>query len=488
MPLYTRNEILYQLRLHAPHAHPRRVLEKWDEIDEVINREHDILLPEAVDIAEGLELERLKVRTNYGKTVIDSTVRMTLSSGVIITNAAGVRDPEAAAAFDIRTVRRLLRYMSQYGAAWVLRRRQDAARPMRVYKPHLAREIPLEDDPDVVKAVLAVQRVQERPSVIAPITAVGALAHPKETLVARWYEFDDTGMEDEPWRWTQVVRRVFVSDDEGAVWEERQSDRRTLPFMPMRLVRNHDSEELYQASDVYEGLPLFRAMDELTTKFLKALEDEAFRQAFFANVDAEQIKLMNTVGALNILFASNGGAENPEPRPYWTQPADHRQYLDAFSHWMNRIATVTATSPLELDDRPVGDIPAQTLRVLYGPQLARTEDSGASASEELTIVHRLATSDETGVKVRLAPRLPISEDKAHQNRKGMLDSDAYSALQALIDDGHSRADAQRILDERMEEKRRMQDIENAHLIEMARIQADTQVRVAARNASGGEGD
>lgn len=449
MPMYTDKEIRHQLDLYAD-VHPAETMEAWGEIDEILRRDHSIRLPEAAVMAEGDSLERLHLRTNYSKVVVQSTVTMVLASGLTIRDGQGlVLRGRNANPFPMRYVRRMLRYMSQYGAAWKLRRPNDRKLPLRVYKPHVAREIHLETDPDIVKAVLAIEEIPYRE---------GQYELGQTYRRARWYEWIDVdgNKQLEPDEWRQVIRKTYISEA-GGEWQA-QRDGAIFRYMPMQLIHNRDADpdRLFEASDIWDAMPLFKALDDLSTKYLKALEDEAFRITFLANVTDEQFKSMRRLSSLNFMFADNG-PDGKEPRPYWANPADHRQYLDAFKHFMNRIATMTRTSPLELDERPVQDIPAQTLRVLYGPQISRCAESAEYAASSLSDDLQLIPG-QAGVDVILQPRLPISEDKIHQNSKGMLDSDAYSRRQLLIDTGKTEAEAERILDEAIEEKRRIAEI------------------------------
>lgn len=451
MPMYTEKQIRHQLDLYAD-VHPAETIDAWDEIDEILKRDHKIRLPEAAMLAEGDSLERLHLRTNYSKVVVQSTVTMVLASGLEIHDADGLvmRGP-GVNPFPMRYIRRMLRYMSQYGAAWKLRRPNDRKLPIRVYKPHVAREVYLETDPDIVKAVLAIEEIPYRE---------GEMELGQSYRRARWYEWVDSdgGIPLEPDEWRRVIRKTYISEA-GGEWQAQRDDA-IFPYMPMQLIHNRDADpdRLFEASDIWDAMPLFRSLDDLTTKYLKALEDEAFRITFLANVTGEQFKAMRRLSSLNFMFADNG-AEGKEPKPYWANPADHRQYLDAFKHFMNRIATMTRTSPLELDERPVQDIPAQTLRVLYGPQISRCTESAEYAADSLSDDLQLIPG-QTGTLVVLKPRLPISEDKIHQNSKGMLDSDAYSRRQLLIDTGKSEAEADRIFEEALVEKRRLAEIES----------------------------
>lgn len=456
--LYTDKEILYQLQLY-PDVHPPATINEWTAIDEMLRREHAIRLPELAVLHEGESLERLNLRTNYAKIVVLSTVTMVLSGGLTIKDHEG-KAMEGTLPFPMSRIRRLIRYVSQYGAAWKLTRPNDRRRPIRVYKPHVAREIYLEDDPDVVKAVLAIETIHRRSTTEMDL--------PPDRR-ARWYEWDDS-TEPNPAKWNRVIRRTYLDEGSTGSWR-RLPDEAVFNYMPMELIRNRDTDDdrLFEASDVYDALPVFRSLDDLSTKFMKAMEDEAFRITFLANVTAEQFVGMLNASAMNMMFADNG-AEGKEPRPYWANPADHRQYLDAFRHLMNRISTLTRTSPLELDERPVQDIPAQTLEVLYGPQLSRCQETAESLQESLTEDLRLMGVD--GNTVSFAPRIPLNKEKQRQSAKGMLDSKAYSRVQLLIDTGMTRAEAERILDEVIDEERRLQALEVEGEVEVIEAEAE----------------
>lgn len=470
MAMYTDEQIKWQLNRYGGKAHPSDVLDKWREIDEVLKMEHLIRLPTAA-LRESFELDRLHLHTNYARVVVQSTVTLTLANGVKVYDENKIADETGMAdrLFPSSLIRRMLRYMSTYGGAWRLRRPSDVNKPLRIYKPEIAREIYLETDPEVVKAVLAIEKVERRG---------GDSDQADHYHVARWYEWDDS-VSSEPSDWRRVIRKVYISTDQSSTWQHDPRQDYVYSYMPMELVRNRDADNIYEASDIHDALELFKGMDDLTTKWLKALEDEAFRLLILANVTAEQARGIHTVDGSNVLTLSNGESKDvPEPKPYWMMPADHTQYLRAFDELLKRISTTTRTSMLELGEAPEGDIPAQTLRVKYGPQLERVKESADYASRALTEdISQLGYPE--GL-VRLKPELPVSEDKIHQNRKGLLDVGAYSRRQMLIDEGMSPAEAERILDQALEEERRIKtmEAETQLIVEeaVARIQAENRSR------------
>lgn len=460
MAMYTDAQIQWQLNRYGGNTHPDHVIAQWEKIDEVLRMQHPIRMPTAAAM-ESVELSRLHLHTNYARVVVQSTVTLTLANDITVYGSDGLIDRTdlAQRLFPQKLVRRMLRYMSTYGAAWRLRRPSDRKMPLRVYKPSIAREIPLESDPEVVKAVLAIEKVEKR-------NKPGSTSD-DHYYVARWYEWDDSES-PEPSDWTKVIRRVYTTEQLGGSWRHDAAQDYAYSYMPMELVRNRDTDELFEASDVYDALELFMGMDDLTVKYLKALEDEAFRLLILANVTSEQAQGINTIDGGNVVTISNGTADLPEPRPYWMDPADHRQYLEAFSELLRRISTVTRTSLLELGESPEGDIPAQTLRVKYGPQLERVKESAEYASIALT--EDLTQLGHAAGAVRLIPALPVSEDKLHQNRKGLLDVGAYSRKAMLLDEGRTPAEADRIIQEYLAEQKAILEMEaDAQLIVEERV-------------------
>lgn len=459
MAPFTTDQIVAELNRYGGNLYPDSVMESWDLIDSLVKKRAPIRLPTGIAEIDP-DLHRLFTRTNYARTIVNSTVNMVLASGVRIRDTEGVDvTPDRARdlPWPMFMLRRLLRFMSQYGAAWKLVRPHDPL-PIRVYKPHAAREIHLETDPDTVKAVLHIAEVEKR----GTIDDIGS-----KYLLARWYEHIGN----------RVHRRVFLSEG-GFDWAEDTTQTAITNFMPLQLVRNRDFDgyDIFEASDVWDASDLIRIIDEMTTKFAKAMEDEAFRMTFFANVSPEQFNTMRDASALNVFFAKNGEGY-AEPRPYWANPADHRQYLDAFKSLVNRVATVSRTSSMEFEERPMQDIPAQTLRIHYGPQIARCQEIAEFASTALSEDLRLLPGGKDWDELVLEPRLPVSEDKVHQNAKGLLDSGAYSRREVLIATGHTTAEADRISREAIEEK-----VELEARLAMAQAKADALV-VAARPAT-----
>src|SRR5690606_16748516 len=214
----------------------------------------------------------------------------------------------------------------------------------------------------------------------------------------------------------------------------------------------------------------------LRVKFLKALEDESFRQIFIANVGEEAAKAILAAGGVNVWYAKNKVGEN-SPEMQVASPADQRQFLEGLKDLVDSLATVTRTSVLELNERPVQDIPAQTLRVLYGPQIERVTETTEHVNPALSRAASIILGRD--VTLTLKPKLPISEDKEHQNKKGLLDSNAYSIRQMLMDQGYTEQQAERIFRMRLEELRRINNLEVAMEEDLMKAEADQEIRVAA---------
>lgn len=473
MAIYTREQVIKEIQRHAGNAHPTSVTSVWDEIDSYYKREADIVLPELVTGSDGDadSLARLFVHTNYAKTIVNSTVTMVMASGLTVRNAEGITDRELSEKWlDGSEIRRLIRHTSRYGGAWLQIVTADKELPYRVYKPHVARRIMEETDQQREHAVLVIQEYE----------AVGDTGTPdaRKYKLARWYEWNDDR--------SGVTLTMFRSNGQsGTGWElDRQVDRKSFPYMPWIYVPNHHEDSIPEQSDVIDGLEIFKQYDALRVKFLKALEDESFRLIFLASVGDDVAKAIKAGGGLQFWYAKNAPGE-PPPELQSVPPADQRQFLDGLNDLIESLAVVTRTSVLELGKIPVQDIPAQTLRVLYGPQIERCQEVADHINYALTrllhVLEDVEYSRSSKLRAALTPRLPISEDKIHQNAKGLLDADAYSAHQMLRDDGYTDQDADKIIAERYEEKRKIAAIETEQQMQVdanaASAQADGQIKV-----------
>lgn len=427
-------------------AHDKATLTKWATIDDYYNRRADIQMPEvATDTGS---LERLFMRTNFAKTIVNSTATMAMASGLVVFDR-GKRDDRLAGRFDPTEIRRLLRYASRYGASW-MQVVDDKRKQYRIYKPHVARRIMQVEDSESELAVLVVQ----------DFTNFDKNGQEREYSVARWYEWDDDR--------TSVQRRDFIRETDGGAWKRRPVShnvmQRTYAYMPWVYVPNRVEDEIPEQSDLLDGIEVFKQIDALRVKHLKSLEDEAWRVIFLASVGEDVAQRLAKAGGLQVWYAKNKAAE-PPPELYSVPPADLRQFLDTIKDLVNTVATVTRTSVLELNERPVQDIPAQTLRVLYGPQIERVTETVEHVNPALTEVLTLMTG-KSDLRVELQPKLPISEDKIHQNLKGLLDSDAYSATRMLVDTGKTPEEAEEILQQRLREKRMFAEVETAEAIKI----------------------
>lgn len=450
--MWTDAQVFEELKRNADQAHPKEVLAKWREIDEYYQREAEIQLPEAAS-AEGdaKSLERLFVRTNFAKTIVNSTVTMVLASGIRVYDDEGALVAPEKHPILATDVRKLLRYASRYGAAWLQGDKALPGKPYRVYKPHVARRIMRTEDPEREQGVLVAQEFRHTDSE----------GMEKRYSVARWYEWDEADK--------RVLKREYVKQ-EGGDWQPRRGAKPTwFNHMPFIYVPNREEDSIPEQSDIIDGLPLFKQYDALRVKLLKALEDESFRLVFLSSVSDEVASKMKLAGGLSVWHAKNKMGEAP-PELQSVAPADQRQFLDSLNDLVDDMATATRTSPLELNERPVQDIPAQTLRVLYGPQIERCQETVEHLNPALTQLLRIATGGEG--KVVLKPHLPISEDKQHQNLKGLLDSKAYSAVELMVDTlGKTRTEAEAIFEAALNERRRVLELE-------AEIEAKRDIEVA----------
>src|SRR5690606_33095679 len=154
-------------------------------------REAEIKLPEAVsgETGDGASLERLFTRTNFAKTIINSTVTMALATGLVVYGEDGQKDVKDET-YSITEVRRLVRYVSRYGAGWLHIVRDDPRKKYRIHKPHVARQIMSVEDAEHQEGVLVIQQFED----------TGTDGVTTTYKVARWYEWRDG---------TSVVRRDF---------------------------------------------------------------------------------------------------------------------------------------------------------------------------------------------------------------------------------------------------------------------------------------
>jgi hypothetical protein len=476
MPL-TDPQVIEEIRLYAPHAHDAATRESWAEIDSYYKRESEIKFPEAVEgeTGDAASLRRLLVHTNFCKTVVNSTVTMAMASGIkavaLAEDGEGeLEDKVAARVFNVTDVRRLLRYASRHGAAWLQVLESDRVKPYRVHKAEVARRIMMTEDPERERGVLVMQTFERRQPMVE-----GGLK--ERYYVARWYEWSDDR--------SVVGRRDFVSVGSADNWQRRRLEngawQASFPYMPWVYVPNREEDSIPEQSDVLDGLEVFKQYDALRVKFLKALEDESFRQIFLANVGEEAAKNILAAGGVNVWYAKNRAGEAP-PEMQVAAPADQRQFLEGLKDLVDSLATVTRTSVLELNERPVQDIPAQTLRVLYGPQIERVTETTEHVNPALSLAASIILKKQ--VRLTLKPRLPISEDKEHQNKKGLLDSNAYSIRQMLMDSGFTREQAEEIFAMRLEELRRINEVEVAKEEQLIDAEGEKAVEVArARPAS-----
>lgn len=446
-------EIIKEIEREQGYAHNQSVRDKWDEIDEYYERRSDIKLPEVVEgeTGDGTSLERLKTHTNFAKTIVNSTVTMAMASGMALFGEDGLPDPAADSPFERTEIRRLLRYTSRYGASWLQIVKNDERKKYRIYKPHVARRVMAVEDSEREEGVLVIQEFT-RPD------------EEKSTYcVARWYEHEGR----------VVRRRDFATENGRDGWKPRLIGNEptvTYDHMPWIYVPNKIEDEIYEQSDIIDGLELFKQYDALLTKYLKAMEDESFRITFLSNVSEEVAKRITRAGGLQLWYAKNKTGEAP-PELQSVPPADQRQFLDGLSDLVDNMATATRTSPLELNERPVQDIPAQTLRVLYGPQIERVEETVEHVNPALTEAYRIITGTSRS-RIVLQPRLPISEDKVHQNLKGLLDVGAYSRYHMLLEIGKTPEEAEAIIARSLEEKRMFEGVETTEEIKVEKAKAE----------------
>lgn len=456
---YTEKQIIDEIERYGDQAHAPETLAQWDVIDSYYKRTAEIEMPEATkgDTGDLESLKRLFIRTNFARTIVNSTVTMVMASGLPVIGRNGQRD-EALERLLVKTdIRKLMRYTSRYGAAWIQAVPDDQIKKYRIYKPHIARRIMAQEDQEREQAVLVIQKFERK----------GQEGTDEPYYVARWYEWNDDN--------TAVTRKDYIRD--SSAWRRRPSENiRRVPYMPFIYVPNREDDTIPEQSDLHDGIDIFKQYDALRVKFLKALEDESFRIIFLSSVGDDVANRIKKAGGLELWYAKNKVGEEP-PTLQSVPPADQRQFLEALKDLVDSLATVSRTSVLELNERPVQDIPAQTLRVLYGPQIERCTETAEHLNPALTRLLSVIAS-QGGIEVRLEPRLPISEDKAHQNMKGLLDSDAYSAKQLLIDSGKTEQEAMKIIDDRMEEKRRKAEIETAAAVQVA--EAEARARAVAR--------
>jgi len=477
MPPMTDPEVLDEIKLYNGYAHDEATRRQWAEIDEFYKRQTRIELPEAVagETGDLKSLVRLMTHVNFIKTIVNSTATMAMASGIKAVRLnqdgdGGVEDKRAAKVFDRTDIRRLVRYASRYGGAWLQVLTSDREKPYRVHKAEVARRVMMVEDPEKERGVLVIQRFERRRPQVQGGTR-------EQYWVARWYEWSDE--RDRVWR------RDYISVNSPDNWQRRRLEngawQASFPYMPWIWVPNHVEDTIPEASDVIDGLEIVRQYDALVVKFLKALEDESFRQIFLSNVGDDQARNLLAAGGSNVWYAKNKQGEAP-PEMQSVPPADQRQFLEGLKGLVNDLATATRTSVLELNERPVQDIPAQTLRVLYGPQIERVTETCDHLNPALSKAASLIL--DYPVQITLTPRLPISEDKEHQNKKGLLDSNAYSIRRMLRDSGLTDEEANAVFEERLEELRRIGEVEAATAVksELPLIEAQGEQQVKAAEA------
>ena len=469
--LYTRDNILAEINKHPKgQVHEKDVYVKWDLFEKTLKRQTDIKLPEHVDDLESLK--RLMAHTNFAKVIVNATVTMLLANGAKVYNESGLIDKEASQGIDLRLVRRATRYASTYGGCWLHIIRDDKENPLRVEKPHLARRVFDPEDKAKELGVVMIEKIYFAPT----------LADDKVTPVkdddyyyrARWYEWS----KDRKW-----VRKITYHSDSRALggWRQVGEDEQ-FNYMPLLFVAAHDADEIPEASDIVDGIELFEQYDNLLVKFLKSLEDEAFRIIFISQIGEEQAKKMQVGGGKNFWYAKTANPAEHPPELQSINPSDHRQFLEALSDLVDSIATVTRTSPMELNERPTQDIPAQTLRVIMGPQLERVGETAEYMSKAFSEAVHVLNSQSGGprdpydprgqARVEFRAQLPVSEDKVHQNLKGMLDADAYSAVDLIMKaEGSTRPEAEQVFERRLAEKRRIAEIETAEEVKVEEAKA-----------------
>lgn len=454
--------------------HSKDTLDAWDEYDKFCQMKEDVRLPSLTESNENpVDLERLRVRVNYSKTIIGATATMALASGFQIKNANGDRDEKSEKLFKKGDLRRLVDHMSRYGAGWFHILHSDPFKPYRIHKPHVAAEIYDEDDPERPRGVVFMQKYESLPE--------GEGLPPETYWLARIYEWNTEYTQVRMYEYRKQLSGGRISG--AAEW--RLTDRtpvdkpKTFSYMPMRLCVNHpevDRDRLYEASDLFAGVPLFKIYNEVVTKLNKALEDEAFRQTFFAGVDAKAMKQMTRHGPTTFLYFRDGDPQRPLAQMQVAPPSDVRQFIEVMNRYIKTIATVTRTAPPELDERPVQDIPAQTLRVLYNPQIERVRDTVEVLREALADSSQIISSGGTFDRKKpwsttMEPEVPMSEDKRVQEDQGLYNTNSLSSVEMLMrTKRYSRSEAERIIAEREAEDRRRAQME-------AEVQRDSEVAV-----------
>lgn len=461
---FTDDQILAYLNRHAGgNLYHKDVLAQWALYDTYYKRQHVLRWPEVVLEGERTRnvngLRRLEIRFNFGKTIVHSTETMVLSGGVKVYGRAQQRDSAVEQMFlrNKLHLKRLINYMSRYGAAWVHAVPRQAV-PFRFYKPHDAVEITDPEDRDTVRAVLAVQTATEVSG--APGSVSGYAENQYE--YARWYEWDTDGATVR----VLYFRRgrpggtvVLPANYTGGDW--RLVGQELLPYMPLRLARNRIEDTLPEGSDLSEAIPILQAFDEMASKWNKAMEDEAFRQTFFAGVGEAQIRKMMEMGSHIFLFAKQEMGM-PLPEMQVAQATDLTNYINGFVRLLKSLSTVTRTSPLELDERPVQDIPAQTLRVLMGPQLERCTDTAIAAADPLTLVVRAAQSalaEENSYRVVMEPQVPVAREAEVNNLVSQLQAKAISRREFLRLRGYTEGEIDRIAEEVLADLREEMELE-----------------------------
>lgn len=410
--------------------------EAWKKIDTYYKNEQIIKLPKNVlseERANDDERERVTSRINFTKRVAKASVTMIMRGGVMVTDDDG---EEVSSPFDEKIIERSILYTVLYGGCW-FHHVNDRERPYRVYKPSVAVEIPDPDDNDVVRAVLAVETLDD-------YTELTKTQYKRYT----WYEYATDN---------RTVRKLVIKRRSTTIPNfEEPDDMRELSYMPLFLVKNGGDEQVWRNSDVLDGIPLFDSYERNFALFDVGIEDEAFRQIFLANVDPKQITDYLEMGPRNVLAAKNPPEEAP-PALYSVQPSDKRQMLQGLKDKIDLIAMLTRTSPLELANLPVTDIPTSTLLTLYGPQLERCMDTAEALGKAWSRIHhfwnlgRLEYQRDSLAKVKLTAQLPVNRQRELVNLVDMYDRYAMSGREMLRTMGYSDVEVEAIMRERVRE-------------------------------------
>ena len=459
--------------------YPREVKDQWALFDRYYKKEHTIQWPKVVLDGEKARftnsLARLELRFNFGKTIVHATETMVLSGGFKVFNDRNVRDSKAEEFLRLHKdyIKRLVHFMSRYGAGWVHAVPLERV-PFRFYRPHDAIEITAPEDPQKVEAVLLIQEAKEieaGPSGYAEVTYE----------YARWYEWNDDRDQVRILHFRRRMGTGLIADPSGnpAIYDWQQVEKpgvpATLPYMPLVLARNRIEDTLPEASDLSEAIPILQGFDDLSSKWNKAMEDEAFRQTFFAGVGQEQMMKMMEMGSHVFLFAKQAIGEHL-PQMQVAPPSSLDPYINGFIRLLKSLSTVTRTSPLELDERPVQDIPAQTLRVLMGPQLERCTDTALAASRPLSLVVQAkqtgSVDSDPVYRLILEPQVPVAKEAEVNNLVSQLQAKGISQMEFLRQRGYTEEQAAKIVAETDADKRKEMELERESRIDVERAKAE----------------